>query len=527
MCAGLKRLSPLRLPPHPMPLAFNLVPTARSVAEEIANRRRVAPLQPNSQRFCKPGRFIAPGATDAASIPLHTCERDSHQLSYYSSYIQQIAIGTPRAIMRGMKYAWLGYLLVGGLLFAGTQDSEFNANSRYTVETVVVAGDGWRTTVASSADRDEKISSNLSKEIAALIGEKLNVPLLDDLASRLRKEFHAITVEHRVLRGKSPDYVQVVFELKLRPTRFDLTVPRLLYTRNQGFTGAVEGTASFHHNGFTLGLVSDGDELAERYTGMVTRYENTRLGSDRLRFRFQFENYHEQWNGNTLDTARAVPTSLSADASGIYRARQNFEPELTFVLAKPLTFSVGASFQRMEMQTPGVPNESANAIVSTLRYHRRLEDTENQHDLDGNYNLRTATTFLGSDFAYSRHRLEFRYMLTRGKNIVIDDLTTGMIAGRAPLFERFVLGNSSTLRGWNKYDLDPLGGNRMVHNSVEYRYSAFEVFYDSGAIWDRGDTAVLRHSIGVGLRQGVFSLAVAIPLRDGHIDPIFTVGMNY
>jgi outer membrane protein assembly factor BamA len=118
-------------------------------------------------------------------------------------------------------------------------------------------------------------------------------------------------------------------------------------------------------------------------------------------------------------------------------------------------------------------------------------------------------------------------MLTRGKSVVIDDLTTGMISGRAPLFERFVLGNSTTLRGWNKYELDPLGGNRMVHNTVEYRYGVFEAFYDSGAIWDRGDTAVLRHSIGVGLRQGLFSMAVAFPVRDGHIDPIFMVGMNY
>ena len=67
-----------------------------------------------------------------------------------------------------------------------------------------------------------------------------------------------------------------------------------------------------------------------------------------------------------------------------------------------------------------------------------------------------------------------------------------MITGRAPLFERFVLGNSTTLRGWNKYELDPLGGNRMVHNSVEYRYGVFQVFYDSGAIWDSGETAVLQ-----------------------------------
>ncbi len=118
-------------------------------------------------------------------------------------------------------------------------------------------------------------------------------------------------------------------------------------------------------------------------------------------------------------------------------------------------------------------------------------------------------------------------MRTFGKSVVIDDMTAGYISGRAPLFERFALGNSSTLRGWNMYDLDPLGGNRMVHNSAEYRYGIFQAFYDSGAVWDRGDTAILRHSAGVGLRQGIFSLAVAFPLREGHIDPIFMVGMNY
>jgi len=147
-----------------------------------------------------------------------------------------------------MKYAWLGCLLLGGLLSAGTQDSEFNVNSRYTVETVVVSGDGWTATVASPADRDEKISSGLGKEIAALIGEKLNPSALDDLARRLAKEFHARTVEHRVLRGKSPDFVQVVFDVKLRPTRFDVSVPKFVYNGTQGFSGAVEGTATVKHS---------------------------------------------------------------------------------------------------------------------------------------------------------------------------------------------------------------------------------------------------------------------------------------
>ncbi|HLH16529.1 MAG TPA: BamA/TamA family outer membrane protein [Bryobacteraceae bacterium] len=422
-----------------------------------------------------------------------------------------------------MKFLWLGCMVFAASLFAGTQDSEFNVNTRYTVETVVISADGWKTDLARDHDQDGKLSPALRKDVSSLIGEKLNPSLLDEIARRLRKEFHAREVEHRVLRGTSPDYVQVAFDVRLRPARFDVSVPKFLYRNDQGWSGAVEGTATLGHNGFTAGLVSDSDELVERYTGAVARYENTRLGTDRLRLRFAFEDYHEQWDGSALTGTPAD----AADVGGLYRARTNFQPELTYALARPLTLSVGASFQSMQNEFPAAQTESANAVITTLRYHRRLEDQDNQHDLDAGYNLRAATKVLGSDFVYARHRWEFRYMLTRGKNVLIDDVTAGYISGRAPLFERFVLGNSTALRGWNKYQLDPFGGSRMVANTAEYRYGAFEIFYDSGAIWDHGDGAVLRHSAGVGLRHGIFSLAVAFPLREGHIDPIFMAGMNY
>jgi hypothetical protein len=47
-----------------------------------------------------------------------------------------------------MKYSWLGCLLLGSQLLAGTQDSDLNVNRRYTVDTVIVAGKGWKTNVA-------------------------------------------------------------------------------------------------------------------------------------------------------------------------------------------------------------------------------------------------------------------------------------------------------------------------------------------------------------------------------------------
>jgi Omp85 superfamily domain len=419
-----------------------------------------------------------------------------------------------------MKLAWLGCFLFGSLLVAGTQDSEPNVNTRYTVESVVVSGDGWSTNLASDHE-DQRISPGLRRQMSGLIGNKLSPSALDDLAGKLCKEFHAHTVTHYVRRGAFPEYVQVVFEITLRPTRFDVSVPKFLYSANQGWSGAVEGTATVQHNGFTLGLVSDGDELAERYTGMVARYENTQLGSDRVHFRFEFASYHELWNEATRNDASPEETS------GLYRTRENFEPVLTLVLAKPLTLSVGAGFQRFQDELPGAPTETANALITGLRYQRRWDDSAYQQDLDAAYDLRAATHMLGSDFVYGRHHWGMRYVLTHGKHVLIEEVMAGMLTGIAPLYERYFLGNSTTLRGWNKYEIDPVGGNRMVHNSVEYRYGVFQVFYDSGAVWESGQPAVVRHSIGTGLRQGPLFVDVAFPVREGHVDPIFMVGMNY
>ena len=420
-------------------------------------------------------------------------------------------------------------MLCAGALAAGTQDSEFNVNNQYTVETVVVTGDGWSTDVG--ADRSGKISSPLRKDILAIIGEKLNPATLDDLGRRLRKEFHARAVEHRIFRGKVPDSVQVVFEVQARPARFDVAIPKFLYQARQGWSGAVEGTAIVKHNGLTVGLVSDGDELAERYSGITARYQNSRAGSDRVRFGVEYGTYHEEWNGSTLAALPASRPQMEPPAwpaeSDLYRSRQFVEPEVTFQVSRPLSLSVGASFESLEDQYPAVHTQTANAATAALRYHQRREGSDSLEDFDAGYDVRLASRALAGDLVYARHRWEFRYTLTRGKQVLIEDMTAGMIAGRGPMFERFVLGNSSTLRGWSKYDLDPLGGNRMIHNTVEYRYGVFQVFYDSGAIWEAGQGVEDRNSAGIGLRHGAFSASIAFPLRDGHIDPVFMLGMNY
>jgi hypothetical protein len=420
-----------------------------------------------------------------------------------------------------MKYAWLSCLLVGGLLSAGTQDSDLNVNTRYTVETVIVAGRNWRTDLQSESS--DKISSGLRRDLRALIGSKLNPSLVDALAGRLRKEFGTREVTHRLLRGDNPESVRVEFQVKPSRRSVDVNMSQFLYDSQQGWSGVGEAGFTLDGNSLAFGLASDGDSLPERYAGISARYENKALVTGRLGVRFEFESYHEQWNQATLDALAAGP----ADTSGTYRTRQNFEPTATIAVAKPLTVEVGVRFERLGEQAPTMHTEAANAVTTTIRYHQRLDESASQQDLDASYTLRAATRLMASDFAYTSHFVSLRYEYKRGKQALSDEAIGGAIVGRAPLDDRFVLGDSRWLRGWNKYELDPLGGNRMIANSVEYRYGMFKAFYDTGAIWDEGQAAVPRHAVGVGLRESVFTLAVAFPVRSGHIEPIFMMGMIY
>jgi outer membrane protein assembly factor BamA len=415
-----------------------------------------------------------------------------------------------------MKFKLISFAVFGASLWAGNQPSvleplAFNINSRYTVESVEL-----------SHEIETRISRGLRRDLGQLIGEKFNSAALNNMARRIRDELHVRTVTHHVLRGDHPDHVKVVLEVTHRRGEFELSVPKFAYHSGEGWSGAVDGTVIAGNSRFTAGLISDGDELVERYSGLRARYENRKLGTDRLRLRFEFDTYHQEWNRSTVN-AMARDDALP----GIYRSRQNFEPLATLVLARPLTVSFGMGFERFDTPFPAVRTQSANAVITSVRYQKRIEGWDaDQQDWDAGYSLRAATGLLNSDFAYTRHRWEVHYSIRRGRQTLSDEAVAGLVTGHAPLFERYVLGNSTMLRGWNKYDLDPLGGSRLVYNSLDYRYGMFDVFYDTGAIWDPGQEAVARHSVGVGLRKNSFMLALAFPIR-GHATPVFMVGMNY
>jgi len=393
---------------------------------------------------------------------------------------------------------------------------DLNVNSRYTVESVRFSGG------------DVKISHPLRLEVDRIVGTKYDLLAIEDLADKIKTEAHLADININVTRGTSPDHVIVNFEVKSENHKFDLKVAKFLYDSNEGWSGDGSATVNAGNNAFLFGLVSDNDTLLERYAGVRAGFERRSVGSGRLRLRFEFDSFHNVWNGATL--AEAQPGE-------IYRTRQVFTPEATLVIIQPVEWSFGVSFDRLGVPLSSVTvggaaaakTESSNAVVNTLRYHQRWGSAHDPQEQEANalYSLRAGTGLLDTDRVFTRHLAHADYRYRHQHNSVRVAFLAGEINGDAPLYERFVLGDSATLRGWSRFDLDPLGGTHVVHGSVDYQYRFVQVFYDTGAIWDQPQQRSQKQALGIGFKKECFQLAVAFPVRAGRAEPVFYAGMNF
>lgn len=421
-----------------------------------------------------------------------------------------------------------GLLLLSSLtLSAASQEflhqaAETNVNSQYMIETISVAG------IDIDQPATHKLPKRLRERLRSLVGQRCDVGMLEEFAAEIRREMHFRSVTEHLSKGSAPDMVRVNFEVQRRDLFFDISLPKFLFHSKQGFSGEVDASTQLRQNNLTFGVVSDGDDLTERFTGITARFDSAAFGdfagADRMRLGLTFEDYHEQWNQATLD-------ALSGSGLDLYRSRWNVAPELVFTIARPLTVAIGASFEGLESENANSPSTAANAGTLNVHYGHKIEGDTVQQEIEGRYSLRVATRALGSTYAYARHLVSFKYEARTGRHIMSDEFMGGSIDGRAPFFDRFVLGSSSTLQGWDRYEIDPLGGSRVVHNQMTYGYrigpGTVEAFYDAGMLWQSNRAATLRHSLGAAYKQGVFFMAMAVPVRDGRIEPVVMCGMNY
>ena len=405
---------------------------------------------------------------------------------------------------------------------ASADSADLNVNSRYTIESI------------NFVDQHEyKLSTSALDEIRHLVGAKVSTEALDRLAQRIRGELRAHDVTFKLARGLNPESVRVLIQVDHAGGSFNASVPNLSYNSALGFTGTGELSSTIGPNAFTFRMLRDSDTLIERLSGVQAKYERALSANGRIRLGFEFDGYEDQYAPSTL-AALDAPHSSSLGV-GAYGSRLNYEPSATFVLAAPLTLTVGLSFEQLNGLPMAARSESAHAVINSLRYRQRWATSgDSTQELDAGYSLRAATTVLASDLAYTRHVAHLKYNYSSRTQSVEVKMIAGAIYGQAPLFERFALGDSTLLRGWNKYELDPLGGNRLAYGSVTYGYHMMRVFYDTGSVWDQGKSPEVKESAGIGVssglgvfEKGAFLVALAFPLGQTHVTPVLIAGMNF
>lgn len=268
--------------------------------------------------------------------------------------------------------------------------------------------------------------------------------------------------------------------------------------------------------------IDHGDELIEEYSGFGVRVESRKLGTERLGASFEWTTFDQDWREATLAALIANP-----GLPGAYADRTTVTPLVNFAVTRQLSVGGGVAITEIEPLSGAPESQMANAYIGQVRFDTRWEHAAADHAVDALFTVRSAAETLESDFTYTRYFGQAEYVYRRSQHTVLASGLAGGIDGTAPLFERFSLGDSRTLRGWNKYDIAPAGAERVFHASLEYRYHGFALFLDSGSVWDTGADKRVRVAAGVGFHTDPFFMTLGFPLNTDDVRAVFTTGVRF
>jgi hypothetical protein len=397
------------------------------------------------------------------------------------------------------------------------QDLASNINARYTVESVEISG-----------VPEERVSRMLRDDLQALVGNRLDPDEAERLDDRLAAELPGHEVRRRMSRGSQPGSIRLVFDVtqaeRARSIPFAPSRSKVIYHADLGWSGALDIPIGGPRTRATVGLAfGNDDDLIEEYSGYGFRIESREVATGRLGASLEVSRHHQTWRPETLSALAADPRIPET-----YRTRLTVEPLVTFAFSPRVRVTAGISVSELESLSQSPASLMANAAVASIGYDQRwVPASGSVHDVTASYRLRSATEALGSGLVYRRHLAQGRYEYEHGKSTVIAALSLGRVTGTAPLFERFSLGDSSTLRGWSKLDVAPAGGDSMFHQSIEYRHRGLALFVDTGAVWERHGDRRVRASTGFGYHGDNAFVTLGFPLNAGEVRATFMMGVRF
>ncbi len=396
-------------------------------------------------------------------------------------------------------------------------------NARYTVEAVEIAG-----------IPESRVSQALRDDLHALTGQRLDPHEADRLEERLEAELPDFEVRRRTVRGTQPGQIRLIFDIsEVEPPPwipFSRSRSKFVYHSELGWSGLLDIPMGGRHHRVTPGFAFDNDDdLIEEYSGYGLRLESRKVGTERLGVRFELSRFHQSWRESTLLALQSDPR-----LPGAYRTRVTAEPAATFAFNQYVRITAGVSITELELESGAPQSQMASAAVAAINFssgsdHRRSRGDRGRSSFEASYELRSATEALESDLEYKRHFGRMDYQYKQGKSVIAAGFFLGRVSGAAPLFERFSLGDSSTLRGWNRFDVAPAGGDRVFHHSLEYRYRGLAFFLDGGAVWNGGTDKRIRFSTGFGFHDAddnVF-ITLGVPLNAEDATAAFLMGVRF
>jgi Omp85 superfamily domain len=407
------------------------------------------------------------------------------------------------------------------IFIVGDRDDEHdhdrdNANRRYIVDHVEITG-----------VPDEEVSEALRKDLQALVGRRLDSEEADRLRERLEKELPRYDVSQRISRGSERGHIRIVYALSRKEPpawlRFEPLRADALFHSEQGWgsyatLGMGDGDLRFT----PTVAIDDGDDLIEEYSGYALRFETRRLGTRRLGASLEWSSFDPTWRSATVAALAANP-----GVPTLYDTRSTVTPLLKFAVTPELSVSAGVGITELDPFAPADAHRMANAAVGSVDFSQRSHVGEGSQQIDARFLMRGGSRALESDLVYNRYLGQGSYRYDLGHHHVLATGMAGGIMGDAPLFERFSLGDSVTLRGWDKWDIAPAGGNRMYYASVEYRYTGLAVFLDLGSVWDAPGKSTTRVSTGIGFHAGPAFASVGFPLNTDNLTAVFTMGLRF
>jgi hypothetical protein len=397
------------------------------------------------------------------------------------------------------------------------QPREADINTRYVVEDVELK---------DIPERD--LSQALRDDIRALVGKPLDSDEADRLESRLESELPDHDVSRRTVRGSQRGQIKVIFSASRaewsRWLRFEPMDFNAVYHSDQGWGWNLPASGRGRDISVsTIFAIDIGDELIEEYSGFALRFESRKLVSERFGVFFEWSTFDQTWRDPTL-----AALGLDPSIPPLYRNRMSVTPLLKFAITRQLSVGGGVRITELDpLAEPGI-SQMANAAIGSVTFSERSRPgSDPRQDFEAAFTVRAGTRSLESDLVYERYFGQADYLYRRGRHEVRASGMAGGISGDAPLFERFSLGDSQTLRGWDKYDIAPAGGNRMFHTSFEYQYHWLGMFLDVGSVWDNGADAKLRVSTGVTFNPGPAFFTLGFPVNTDEFRAVFMMGLRF